>query len=308
MSRIRQYKESLISYVENSDIKVFINNKDSYIFSTLCLTVMNNVQKKLNNKNISHCYDIASSLEIINKCIVNPSMFGLKSMQAFINQLSLNLEQLSPQTKNIKHYLSLFKFINDKYNIIYTGVNNINTGNNIKTNIEPEIIHETINGFTNNSVIKTNKLNIPVSPCSINQIPKILFIKYINNTYGELTNLSLLIAWILGGNNYDMAKNLHLLGSYFGIMYKIIIDINNFDEDIKKMDNQQYSLNYIINYGFQDTFELYIENKQKLLEGLITLELMSATIKEIIKYMDDIIDSIISCTSPLIPVSPSQNI
>jgi hypothetical protein len=280
MIRINLYKESIKNYIKNSDIKDLVNLNSNFIFPITNLTLMNNMQRKSGNIDFQHIYDIAIGIEIFYNYMINNNNNNNNDLfinQSIINQYSLNLLQLNSLI-NIGKYMNVFKLINNKFNII-------NENKNL------------FDKLNNQNLDTTNFKNILINNKNIKQIPKKILISHINNTFGELSELTFILSMCLGGCTTDITQNFKLLGTYFGIINKIMFDIQNYENISNSLKNNDFSDNYIINYGYQDTFEFYLENKQKFIEGLLTLELMSNTMKEIIKYMDNIINNLLSNAS-----------
>jgi hypothetical protein len=280
MIRINLYKESIKNYIKNSDIKDLVNLNSNFIFPITNLTLMNNMQRKSGNRDFQHIYDIAIGIEIFYNYMINNNNNNNNDLfinQSIINQYSLNLLQLNSLI-NIGKYMNVFKLINNKFNII-------NENKNL------------FDKLNNQNLDTTNFKNIIINNKNIKQIPKKILISHINNTFGELSELTFILSMYLGGYTTDITQNFKLLGTYFGIINKIMFDIQNYENISNSLKNNDFSDNYIINYGYQDTFEFYLENKQKFIEGLLTLELMSNTMKEIIKYMDNIINNLLSNAS-----------
>jgi hypothetical protein len=277
MIRIKLYKESINNYIKNSNIEKYLNIESDFILPITGLTMMNNIQRKSKNNDLKHIYDIAMGMEILENYIICDKNNDIKVNQTIINQYSINLLQII-KTDDFKKYIDIYKLLNDRFNIIKKNkdLNNIlNNQNNDNTNFK---------------IISINDKNIK-------QIPKKIFLTYVDNTYNNVCELMFIISWIFGGYNYNVLKNFKLLSSYFGNMNKILYDVKNYNNIINNLP-ENYVNNYVINYGFQDTFEFYLENKQKFIEGLITMELMSATMNEIITYMDDIVNGFLSTMSP----------
>lgn len=79
-------------------------------------------------------------------------------------------------------------------------------------------------------------------------------------------------------------------------MYKISKDFENLSADIK--NSTTYSTNYVLNYGLQDGYEVFLNNKQKFIEESMVDDLYTNTIKEIIDTIEANVDMIIDQTSP----------
>ena len=76
----------------------------------------------------------------------------------------------------------------------------------------------------------------------------------------------------------------------------IFEDFTNIDNDLEYAKN--HTKNTIINNGFQNSFEIFIENKQKVIEGCIKQGIYTNTVKEIIDLMENKLDTVIDKSSP----------
>ena len=95
-----------------------------------------------------------------------------------------------------------------------------------------------------------------------------------------------------------MAINLDRLGHHFGLLIKLAHDFANLDQDMEECLKNKQSLNYVINFGLQESFELFDECKKKFIEGLLILEITSPTIKEFIDILEIKVNFILEQSSP----------
>ena len=119
------------------------------------------------------------------------------------------------------------------------------------------------------------------------------FIKYIEDKYCSVIELAASLTWNLGGGNENMTKHIEKLGYYYGFLIKIYNDILEIEFDI----NDNYP-NIIINLGIQETFESFMYYKKKFIELLMKTGLYSNTIKELIDFIEDILDKFLENTTP----------
>ena len=96
------------------------------------------------------------------------------------------------------------------------------------------------------------------------------------------------------------------LSKYYTMMYKLAEDFENIENDVM---NQVDGIckNYVVNYGLQNSYEVFMTNKQKFIEELMTLDMFTNTIKEIINYIEHKVDMIIDETSPDLKSSCSNS-
>jgi hypothetical protein len=100
----------------------------------------------------------------------------------------------------------------------------------------------------------------------------------------------------LGGGDEKTLDSLDKIGTSFANMIKLADDFMNLEKDIE--NSETYTKNYIVNFGFQNSFEMFIDNKQKFIEGCIILDIYTNTVKEIVDLIECKVDLIIDKSSP----------
>lgn len=304
MSRISRYQDSISRFIKNksciNDESVDINIKNNifeltndceYLVPILLLTVLNNQIKK--NKATAHGYYMSCSIELLAIIIrINENNHPLlsdnliyKSVEIINNCMTQNIEHIQTKfacNKVINIYTTLIRILNSKiYDIIKT--HNFTFDDKIR---KTDIIKYKL--LDNNEIIK--KLQ------NVNRVEKSNMIKYINDKYGSLCSLSINSGWIMGGSNIKVLKKIDEIGNSMGIVIKIATDFKNLNKDLLIMTD--YSKNYIINYGIQNAFELFIDNKINVVEGFIKLDSYTNTIKEIIDIYESYVDNFIDNVEP----------
>jgi hypothetical protein len=88
----------------------------------------------------------------------------------------------------------------------------------------------------------------------------------------------------MGLGDEKMIRNFEKMGTHLGILIKLANDFQNLERDIETSDGVTYNL--IANYGIHECFKLFDENKLKLLEGCLTLNVYNTTIKEVIDHIE----------------------
>lgn len=183
---------------------------------------------------------------------------------------------------------------------IYTNIMNIYHDNINHTNILNNYKFEISDNKCNNELLKwyVYDTNNQDDFIQISQIKQESFINYINKKFGSLCEMAFTISWTLGcGDEKELIK-IKKLSKYFSIMYKLSYDFSNLNDDIKNISGNNLSRNYIINYGLQDSYELFLYNKQKFIEESMTLDIFSNTVREIVNYIEKKVDDVIDKTSP----------
>jgi hypothetical protein len=81
----------------------------------------------------------------------------------------------------------------------------------------------------------------------------------------------------------------------------------NIEHDLAKLDVTGSTDNHIINYGIHESYELFMNNKQKFIEECLKKDMLTDTIKEIISSIEIKVDSVIDETSPDLKSNVSLN-
>lgn len=309
MSRISRYQDSMNKFIKNKscitsldgDIRLLINNimdKSDNIVPILLLTVLNSQSKK---NNISlHGYYMGCGIEMMNviaKLIDNnkyyQNVLSKKSIKRIINRLSTLINiSLSQNIEYIQNILTKEKAIKIFYNT-----------NKILNNKLYELLDDDVMEYSDN-IKKTDLLKFTFekiqSPKTlithIKQAKKENLLNFIQKKYGTVCQMAMVMGWLLGNGDEKTLIQLEKLGSYFGILIKISYDFNNLERDLGCA--KETSNNYIINFGIQDGFEIFIDNKLKFVEGCMILDIYTNTIKEILDVIESKVDLFINNTAP----------
>jgi hypothetical protein len=317
MSRLSRYKESLArfikdrsclsepDYLPNNDIYPIIYNhvKDSdLILPTMLLTIMHNQNKK--HKVSVQGYYAATGIEFLH-IMINIIMdyntfkekYGLETYIKTVNflilcfhkSISQNLESINNSKNNNKKFASIFTRV-------------LSICNN---KLSYKHLLKSPNFEYNNKSPKTDTLrwylsdNSPVSKefKKINQIKRTSLVEYINDSIGCICEIAFCIGWYIGFGEKRYIKKISKLARHFTMLYKIAKDFEVIENDILHHNNG-ISVNYVVNYGLQSSYEDYLHHKQKFIEGVMTLDIYTNTIKEIVNSIDQKVDYIIDQTSP----------
>jgi len=308
MSRISKYHESINKFIkekcdlnENSsiqdEIKDFIVKEitsSNHYMSIITLTTLNNQSTK---KHISkHGYYLAIVIEYA-KLLINLKIEKDKYVEQltdkqyydiivklvlFINDtIGKNIEYVNSD-KKITTSANLLKIVNEKITKITADFNLIDIEYH-KTDFEKY-------NFKNNDV--RDKLF-----ANFKQIQKESLLELIETKYGSICQLAIILGWLFGGGDEKIVPKLEKLGLNLGILMKLQSDFESMDSEIESFDKKTHTTNYVINNGIQDSFELYINMKQKVIEDCMSLELYTNTITELLDIMDTTIDKTIDNTS-----------
>jgi hypothetical protein len=324
-SRFGLYQNSIKRFIANQSIvsnyyqKNFIvnmTNESEYILPISLLTVINGQQKKNGLKSV-HGYEMATGIELLNVLltIIETKKFGftfnkeiseIKDISDRICQeiVSMIYQTLNRNINNIATYYSqeaimkIYLLSSEHLHEKIMKINSTVASVEIPSNLKPIQKSDLKNFHFKNS---ENLLKLT----NIKQLPKEFLLQYINGTYGSICKLSLISGWLIGGSPPGMITNLERLGYHFGIMLHIAYDFVNVERDIHNVKND-VSFNYVINFGFQDAFELFDESKKKFIEGVMTMNITTPTLKEFIDILESKVDNALELSSPDIKSSSSH--
>lgn len=304
MSRVSRYQGCIMNFMNKRSCLSNINEtpqkdlfitytKDSnYIFPILLLTILNNRNKK--NKVQFQGYYAAVGVEFL-KVIMDIISNSPNNTENY-NKLVMNLIFMS--MKSITQNIEIIKRHNDKIldsqsqimDLIYNnmGVKGVSSDLNIVPcgKIKNDIYEYY---FKDNNELAKKLSTFKMVP--IHSLEELL-----KKRTCVLSELVISIAWILGSGQKDQYQQIKKLGKYFGYMYAISNDFKNIEKDIN--DTTDFTLNYVVNCGFQNSYNKFIDNKEKFIEGSMILDIYTSTLKELIEILENQIDVIIDKTSP----------
>jgi hypothetical protein len=311
MSRLLKYKESLNRFIkEQSCIQKLdddIYNKivelcesSDLLIPILFLTLINSQSKK-HSKTIQG-YHIASAIQyliIINDLIINKSKksYDDKTYYRLINSLTQcifesivnNIESVKhniPANKQYDLLVNIQKLFSDKMN--YTKIFNENEPkiNENGTNPHVDILKWYIK---DNNELKTKYNNLV-------QLDNDSYNEYFTHHYNELVELAMISGWILGFGTIKCIPNIKKVAYNFSFMYMIYHDLVNMENNL--INDTNYTKNYVINYGLVNSYEKFMDNKQKFIEDCMINNIYTHTVREIVEYIDMYVDKIMDTTSP----------
>ena len=296
MSRISRYQDSVTRFIKNksaySDVIKASNIIDTIIkindrsASIILLTVMNGQCKKRKIK-AHHGYYIASGIDLMMTIVIlNDNIRYFKNkydkyeIKNFIKQAPMYIIQSYMQNIDVlndviekdklaKLQKKIFNFINSKL-LDITKYEKINT---IRKVHKTDIIKYK---FSDKNLIESTYRNLNLANDDE-------LLNYVERTYGSACQCCFVMGWLFGTGDEKSISALEKLGTYLGYLIKLSIDFENLERDLKHA--KYMSLNLIINLGIHKSFNLFDENKVKLIEGCMLLGIYNITIKEV---MDNI--------------------
>lgn len=306
MSRISRYQESIVRFIKTKSsypeiIKSYpslesLINISQHEPAIIFLTIMHSQYKKKKQKTPNGYY-MSSGIDImlINTMINDnrihfENIYGKDVVKNFNIKVPIYvLECLSQNMETLENSLDnqVVLQIQKKVNLfIYKKINEILKNETLEGN---EKVHKTDiikYRFTDKKIIdKYRKMKI---------IDKDKLISYVDRKYGYICQCAFMLGLLLGGGDEKMLNNMEKLGSYLGLLIKLSNDFSNIERDIKESNGSCYNL--IINYGIHECFKLFDDNKIKLLEGCLTLDIYNITIKEIIDNIEKKFDTYLKNT------------
>lgn len=307
MSRISRYQGSISKFLITKscfaktikDNKIFddIMNTTDHLAPVILLTVLNNQYKKKNFKT-HHGYYMASGIDVL-MTVANifdnetyyKTKFGVKPINDFISEmpfyvfkcLSQNIETLESLVNKddiIKMYHQAINQLQNKISKIVQ--RNELTGTTAVKKTDIVKFH-----FSNKQLIQTKYKKLK-------KIDRDILIAHVDQKYGLVCQIAFIMGWLLGMGDEKMLTNLERLGTHMGLMFKISNDFNTLERDITHSDKVSYNL--IVNYGIHECFSLFMESKIKLLNGCLSMNIFSNTMKEIVDHIEKQFDNCLKNT------------
>jgi len=316
MSRISRYKDSLNRFIKeksclyNTDVVMDANTKSllynkimdsNKILAILLLTIMNSQNKK---KKISmQGYYAATAIEFLNLIIIlvdDKETIIKNKNHDYYNKLIINLinsvnKSLCQNIESISNHISLdisYKMMIEIMNLSLEKL----THNYLLNDHVFELENTTPDKKILKSYFKDDKKIVDIFN-KLKKIKKKSFMEYIEKKYHSISEITIIAGWLIGCGNEKNINFLKNISKHFSIIYKISIDFENIYHDLTNSHNN-ISKNFILNYGFQDAHELFMENKNKFIEKAMTLDIYTGTVQEIIHCLENKVDLVISDTSP----------
>jgi hypothetical protein len=308
MSRISRYQQSIDKFIQTksslttisdnnkSHLNVLYKNIDHLI--AICLvSILNNKCKKEKLK--FHGYYIASGIDvgfiiaqIMDRYNYYKNEIGDNNLTNLLPELlSTMYQSLSGNIDSLKLNVDLSETMRiNQYCINYMSqkIHKLVSVNNYETT---DRIHKTdfIDYKFKDDKAKENYRNLKY-------ISDEKLLEHIDNKYGTICKMALIFGWLFGLGDEKELSYLEELGKSMGRIFKIAYDFDNIDSDLEKTydcDNNSdsnYSSNIVINMGIKNSVVLFLDNKAKLVEGLLKLKIWSTTIKEILDLIEQKID------------------
>ncbi len=322
MSRISRYQNSVRKYIIANYDNLLYNNdpnvkknitditeENDHLVSVFLLTIMKNRCEKHNISNI-HGYQMAHGVELLMNIVLMQEnkehyleKYSVLTVSDYINKtmncvnvcLINNIEMIHANyTGNnyrtyMRNVISLLKIVNQDMSII---INN-NDFISIDTSNEPLI--------TKTDVMKYKFKNIKNAMGKLKQLKRLnreQIDKYMTTKYELVCSISIISGLVMGGDTMTQInmKDIKTMSKYFAQMIKCVYDFSNLEMHLERA--KIWTTNFVINFGFQNTFEIFMNSKNKFIEMCLKHEIYTNTVKEIIDHLESKLDYVIELSSP----------
>ena len=304
MSKILKHRENISNFIlskscfssiiEKEFLKEFMDS-DYSLFPVAMLSVFS-TQVKKNKIKSYHTLHAASAL-VLMIILINidenknyyKEKYGESNIKKIKNQATIFIfEAVAQNIKTMENTLGneLSSKLQKKISSILHDKLLLLTENNIKNNNLKMKKSDIIKfKFDDKDIIQKKYKNLK-------RIEQKDLIEYIENKYCSIGQCAFLFGWLfgMGCENQKSLDSISKIGSSFGYLIKLICDFWNLENNIKITNNGEPSYNYVVNYGIHESFRIYDENKVKFIEGCITNELFSSSIKELVEKIDKTYD------------------
>jgi hypothetical protein len=135
---------------------------------------------------------------------------------------------------------------------------------------------------------------------SINLIDKSFIKSSLMDNVCSIGELSCGLGWLFGLGSEKKIDTVKEFGRTFSLLYVLCRDFENIEIDLKNAyeSTHKYSFNFVINNGFQKSYEMYNDYKNVFITEANKLDVYTGTIKEMMDYIEEKIDNVINDTSP----------
>lgn len=318
MSRLTRYRESVSKFIKdrsclfnedlNRDVSTVIKSyveKSDILLPILFLTVMNSQNKK--NKVTMQGYYAASAIQFLfiltliddakDEIVIKYGydvydMIKLHILISANKSLFQNIEIL----KNSVNKDQCVDITNSVFEIYHELVNSKTVLSSINLVRGLKFKDHTVNDEVSKWYVKDDqqlKAIVEKTPC----LTRESFNDALSCKLASVVELTMCCSWLIGGGDRSELGIIRKISGYFTQMYKLYVDFINLKDDIRR-SIKGYSLNYVVNYGLQDSYELFMYNKQKFIEECMIHDVFTNTVKEIVSLIETHVDEVVDETSP----------
>jgi len=299
--------KSCVKIINDSEVRgniyKMIDRHGDYVASIILLATIN-IQSKKNNLKL-HGYYIGCGIELLmivakifNNKLYFEELYGKEMVAKIVNKIITTVNIcLSQNIKSIQNSITKDKALK----IIHTCMKILNTKLNYLINDENL---EVSGNMKRSDLVKYNftSTGVAKSLSGLQQVKQEGLLNFVENKFGIVCQLAIILGWLLGGGDEKWISTLEQLGTYLGYIIKISNDCLTLEEDMKEaisgISESRKTYNLLINLGIQDSFELFINSKTKFIEGCMSLNIYTNTIKEILDLVEVQLDKMIDNVTP----------
>ncbi len=254
MKKLKLYKDNIIKFIENSNLKINNIQEIDYIIGILFLTEMNRYCKinKINIHGYYITYGIINLFIKIKNKLLNKSCIDVTDITNYILYVSYNIDYLNSRV--------------DVTNLVRQKINNNFSKFIIEIN---DILIYLVKYQKDHNLNSSDENNSNTIYCNIQ-----CYACWVDHILTKYFYLLLITAKFMGSGEVKKDPNLLKIAEYFSnIIYTYIKIFNN------ELSQELY----------EKLFNNYIEYKNKLYYSMYEIEINSQTFDEIIKYFDKVV-------------------
>ena len=262
------------------------------------LTILNS-QNRLNKVSINGYHNVVliELLLVYRKLLINKEKYIKKFKETYYElrevivmlcylHLQANIDSIKDNVSKDK-YIDISSYSNNILNNVLLSLQN----RNVIQNDNYKLKHDLATSYYKDNKPKLKQLSL------VRQINKTKLLEEIKTNHNVIYELSSMFGWIYGLGDKRRIDKIRKIGDLYGMLVYISDNFANIDNDLNNLyDNSTY--NFVINYGLQASYELYLEKKQLFVENLLKIELSSNTINELKQMLDTKVDDIINKSCP----------
>ena len=322
MNRIDKYQESIRKFIttrscvsnnEDDEFKRLIHHlvTTSDMYGGILLLTAVNAQNKRNRINV-HGYDAAAAVEFLSYLIrvkgdlvKHAEYANLSKDDVACKLYSIVLKSVISSTEVAKRALS----DNDKYMRIYSQcmtivANDVPDLSNYEKATKTPTVNDNIYRFYFNKDPELQKKYTSLQLYNHNS----LLNRYMAS-HCRIFQTAISLGWLITGGAEKEIAAVSKVGTLFGLVYRLGRDFEMVDEDLDDACNGNLKTdNYLINCGLQKAYDDYIVFKQQLITLLMTHDLFSKTIREMMDEIDRKVDTFIENSHPDVKSSYSVSL
>jgi geranylgeranyl pyrophosphate synthase len=121
-----------------------------------------------------------------------------------------------------------------------------------------------------------------------NYSDKKMVLNVLSKKTASIFEMIFILSWVLGEGDPRKICIIEVIAQNFGIMFQICDDFT----DIIKDSSKNFNLNYVLHFGVDEARNEFYKRKNKFLEKIIELDIMTYEIDVFAEYLSNIVDTI----------------